>query len=85
MATAPSDADPALLGHLRDLGATYGPLTVALAAVKLSDPAAVVRAVMEPRRAGEFFGRAADDVTYRALVSELTTAPPAPRSIRSAS
>lgn len=56
MATAPSDADPALLDHLRDLGATYGPLTVALAAVKLSDPAAVVRAVMAPERAEEFFG-----------------------------
>lgn len=59
MATAPSDADPALLAQLRELGAAHGPLTVALAAVKLSDSAAIVRAIMDPRRADEFFGTAA--------------------------
>lgn len=56
MAVAPGDVDPTLLAHLRDLGSTYGPLSVALAAVKLSEPRAVVRAVMDPRRAEEFFG-----------------------------
>jgi len=56
MAMALDDVDPALLDQLRELGRTYGPLGVALAAVKLSDPAAVVRAVMDPRRAEEFFG-----------------------------
>lgn len=56
MAVASGDVDPALLDRLRELGNAYGPLGVALAAMKLSDPHAVVRAAMDPRRAEEFFG-----------------------------
>ncbi|MGW0485832.1 hypothetical protein [Nonomuraea sp. NPDC003214] len=40
------DVDPDLLQALVDLGATYGPLGVALAAAKLSDPAVVARRLL---------------------------------------